>query len=174
MKGLGHGGSQTVAGASVSLYAAGTSGYRSAASQIAASTSGKIGTSRFPPVTPAHPKPARCIWWRPEAASETTTRIEPRPDGARKLQQSSATSVIVNEATTIASVYATVPFANNVVSMGTAAISTWHEQRESYRPGECVCRDEQSGRYFHRPGAVPDSRRQRDGPYAETILWLTF
>jgi hypothetical protein len=123
LNGLVMAGSQTVAGASVSLYAAGTSGYGSAASQIATSTTSKNGAFTIPA---GYTCPSQASQMYLVAAGGSVGSNNANPNLALmtalgSCSNLSSTSVIVNEATTIASVYATVPFANNVVLNGNSS-----------------------------------------------------
>ena len=124
LNGLVMAGSQTVAGASVSLYAAGTSGYGSAASQVATSTTGKSGAFTIPA---GYTCPSQASQVYLVASGGTVgSNTEPNPNLALmtalgSCSNLSSTSVMVNEATTIASVYATAPFANNVVLNGNSS-----------------------------------------------------
>jgi hypothetical protein len=124
LNGLVMAGSQTVAGASVSLYAAGTSGYGSVASQIATSTTGKNGAFSIPA---GYTCPSQASQMYLAASGGTVgSNTEPNPNLALmtalgSCSNLSSTSVMVNEITTIASVYATAPFANNVVLNGNSS-----------------------------------------------------
>jgi hypothetical protein len=124
LNGLVMAGSQTVAGASVFLYAAGTSGYGSATSQVATSTTGKSGAFTIPA---GYTCPSQASQMYLVASGGTVgSNTEPNPNLALmtalgSCSNLSSTSVMVNEATTIASVYATAPFANNVVLNGNSS-----------------------------------------------------
>jgi hypothetical protein len=123
LNGLVMAGSQTVAGASVSLYAAGTSGYGLAASQIATATSGKNGNFTIPA---GYTCPSQAGQMYLVAAGGSVGNNDANPNLALmtalgSCSNLSSTSVIVNEMTTIASVYATAPFANNVVLNGNSS-----------------------------------------------------
>jgi hypothetical protein len=123
LNGLVMAGSQTVAGASVSLYAAGSSGYGSAASQIATSSSGKNGTFTIPA---GYTCPSQTSQMYLVAAGGSVGNNDVNPNLALmtalgSCSNLSSTSVIVNEVTTIASVYATARFANNVVLNGNSS-----------------------------------------------------
>jgi hypothetical protein len=119
LNGVALAGAQPIVGASVSLYAAGTSGYGSAASQIATATTGKSGSFTVP-----------AGYTCPSSSSEMYLVAIGGAVGANVANPSlvlmaalgscgtlGSGPVFVNEATTIASAFATAPFAaNNALS----------------------------------------------------------
>lgn len=123
LNGLVMAGSQPVAGASVSLYAAGTSGYGSAAMQIATSTSGKGGGFVIPAGYTC-PSQGSQMYLVATGGSVGSNGVNPNlalMTALGSCSNLSSTSVMVNEVTTIASAFATAQFANNVVINGNSS-----------------------------------------------------
>lgn len=108
-------GTQPVVGASVSLYAAGTSGYASAASQIGTATTDKNGTFSIPS-SYSCPSPVRQVYLVATGGKTGTNAANPNLALMTALGSCSnlgSTPVVVNEITTVASAYAVSQFAAN-------------------------------------------------------------
>lgn len=115
LSGVVQAGTQPVVGASVYLYAAGTSGYASAASQIAAVTTGKTGSFTVP-AGYSCPSPASQMYLVASGGQVGTNTANPNLSMMTALGSCNglgSTPVVVDEATTVASAWATSPFAAN-------------------------------------------------------------
>jgi hypothetical protein len=116
-------GTQPVAGAAVLLYAAGTSGYASAASQIASATTDKNGNFTVPAGYPC-PSPTSQTYLVTNGGSVGTSAANPNLSLMTALGSCNAlgsNAVVVNEVTTIASAWATSPFAANDALTGNSS-----------------------------------------------------
>jgi hypothetical protein len=108
-------GTQPVVGASVFLYAAGISGYASASSQIAAATTDKNGKFAVPAGYTC-PSPISQMYLVATGGKVGTNTANPNLSLMTALGSCNAlgsSSVVVNEVTTVASAWATSPFAAN-------------------------------------------------------------
>ena len=115
LSGVVQAGAQPVIGASVSLYAAGTGGYASAATQIGTTTTDKSGNFTLPG---GYLCPSSASQMYVVATSGEVGSNNPNPNLAMMTSLGScsnlgSTPVVVNEVTTVASAYATAPFAAN-------------------------------------------------------------
>jgi hypothetical protein len=123
LNGLVQAGSQAVKGALVSLYAAGTSGYASAASQIATASTNKNGEFTMPA---GYACPAASSQMYLVAAGGSVGANSANPNLALmtalgSCSNLSSSPVVVNEVTTIGSVYATTSFAANDALTGNSS-----------------------------------------------------
>lgn len=123
LSGVVQAGSQPVAGSSVSLYAAGVSGYASAASQIATVTTGKNGSFTVPA---GYTCPSSSSQMYIVASGGSVGANSANPNLALmtalgSCSNLSSSPVVVNEVTTIGSVYATAPFAANDALTGNSS-----------------------------------------------------
>ncbi len=108
-------GTLPVVGASVFLYAAGTSGYASASSQIAATTTDKNGNFTVP-AGYACPSPVSQMYLVATGGKVGTNAANPNLSLMTALGSCNglgSSAVVINEVTTIASAWATAPFAAN-------------------------------------------------------------
>lgn len=108
-------GTLPVVGASVFLYAAGTSGYASASSQIAAATTDKNGKFTVPAGYTC-PSPISQMYLVATGGKVGTNAANPNLSMMTALGSCNAlgsSAVVVNEVTTVASAWATSPFAAN-------------------------------------------------------------
>lgn len=116
-------GTTPVVGASVALYAAGTSGYASAAAQIAAASSDKSGSFSIPA---SYTCPLAASQMYLVATGGTVRSNDANSNLALMTALGScgnlgSSSVVVNEATTVASAWATAPFAANDALTGNSS-----------------------------------------------------
>jgi len=123
LHGLVQAGSQPVVGASVALYAAGTSGYASAASQIAVSSTVKDGSFTIPAdyICPVSSSQMYLV-----ATGGSVGGSSANPNLALMTALGScanlpSATVVVNEVTTIASAYVTAPFSANDALTGNSS-----------------------------------------------------
>ena len=108
-------GTQPVVGASVFLYAAGTSGYASASSQIASAATDKNGNFTVP-ASYACPSPTSQMYLVATGGKVGTNSTNSNLSMMTALGSCNglgSTAVVVNEVTTVASAWATAPFAAN-------------------------------------------------------------
>jgi hypothetical protein len=115
LSGLVQAGLQVVTGSTVSLYAAGTSGYASAAALVATATTDKNGQFTIP-AGYACPSPASQMYLVAEGGSVGSNSANPNLAMMTALGNCSnlgSAAVVVNEVTTVASAFATAPFAAN-------------------------------------------------------------
>jgi hypothetical protein len=108
-------GTQPVVGASVFLYAAGMSGYASASSQIAAATTDKNGKFTVPAGYTC-PSPISQMYLVATGGKVGTNAANPNLSMMTALGSCNglgSSAVVVNEVTTVASAWATAPFAAN-------------------------------------------------------------
>ncbi len=123
LNGVVQAGSQPVAGASVGLYAAGTSGYASASSQIATATTDKNGSFTVPAgyTCPAASSQVYLVATGGSVGTNTANPNLALMTALGSCSNLSSSSVVVNEVTTIGSVYATAPFAANDALTGNSS-----------------------------------------------------
>jgi hypothetical protein len=117
-------GTQPVVGASVALYAAGTAGYGSAATQVIMSPATDSGGNFTIPATYACPQPNSQMYL--VASGGTTGSNAPNPNrvlmtALGSCANLSSGAVVVNEATTVAGAFATSPFAANDALTGNSS-----------------------------------------------------
>jgi hypothetical protein len=115
LNGVVQAGVQPVVGASVSLYAAGISGYASAASSIATATTGKNGSFTIP-ATYSCPSLASQMYLVATGGKTGSNAANPNLALMTALGNCSSLGsapLVVNEVTTVASAYATSQFAGN-------------------------------------------------------------
>jgi hypothetical protein len=108
-------GTQPVAGASVFLYAAGTSGYASASSQLAAVTAGKNGNFTIPAGYTC-PSPSSQTYLVATGGQVGTNAANPNLSLMTALGSCNAlgsSTVVINELTSVASAWSISPFAAN-------------------------------------------------------------
>jgi hypothetical protein len=108
-------GAQPIVGASVSLYAAGTSGYASASSQLATTTTDKSGSFTVP-ASYTCPSPASQIYLVAKGGgvgSNAANASLALMTALGNCSNLSSSPVVVNEVTSVASAYATAQFAAN-------------------------------------------------------------
>lgn len=121
LNGVVQAGSDPVVGASVALYAAGTSGYASASTQVAfAAPTDKSGNFTVPAGYTC-PQPGSQMYLLSTGGQVGTNKANPNLILMTALGSCNAlgsSPVVVNEATTIASAWATSPFAANDVLTG--------------------------------------------------------
>ncbi len=115
LNGVVQAGSQPVVGSSVALYAAGTSGYASAASQIAAVTTGKNGSFTVPAgyLCPTSTSQMYLVATGGVVGVNTANPNLTLMTVLGSCGSLGSAPVIVNEVTTVASVFATSPFSAN-------------------------------------------------------------
>ncbi|WP_263360148.1 beta strand repeat-containing protein [Acidicapsa ligni] len=123
LNGVVQSGSIPVAGTSVLLFAAGTSGYASASSQIAETTAGKNGNFTIPSGY-ACPSSSSQMYLVATGGSVGTNAANPNLSLMTALGSCSglaSSPLVVNELTTIASTLATSPFASNDALTGNSS-----------------------------------------------------
>lgn len=116
-------GSQPVVGAAVSLYAAGTSGYASAASQIASATADKNGAFTMP-ATYSCSSPNSQLYLVASGGSVGSNAANTNLALMTALGSCSglgSAPIVINEITTIASAFATAPFTSNDALTGNSS-----------------------------------------------------
>jgi hypothetical protein len=115
LHGLVRAGSQPVAGATVALYAAGTSGYASAASQLASASTAKDGSFTIPAqyACPASSSQMYLVATGGSAGSNSANPNLALMTALGGCANLPSTTVVINEVTTVASAYATAPFSAN-------------------------------------------------------------
>ena len=108
-------GTQPVVGASVFLYAAGTSGYASASSQIASATTDKNGNFTVPAgyACPTAASQMYLVATGGKVGTNSTNSNLSMMTALGSCNGLGSTAVVVNEVTTVASAWATAPFAAN-------------------------------------------------------------
>jgi hypothetical protein len=108
-------GNQPVVGASVYLYAAGTSGYASAASQIATATTDKKGNFTVPAgyTCPSAISQMYLVATGGQVGTNAANQNLSMMTALGSCDGLGSSTVIVNEVTTVASAWATAPFAAN-------------------------------------------------------------
>lgn len=111
-------GSQPVAGASVALYAAGTSGYASAASYVASATSDGSGNFTVPAgyTCPSASSQVYLVATGGKAGANTSNPNLALMTALGNCSNLGSVPVVVNEVTTIASAFATAPFAASTLN----------------------------------------------------------
>lgn len=123
LHGLVQAGPQHVVGATVALYAAGTSGYASAAAQVAASTTAKDGSFTIP-ASYACPSSSSQMYLVATAGSVGGNSANPNLSLMSALGSCAnlpSATIIINEVTTAASAWATSPFAANDALTGNSS-----------------------------------------------------
>ena len=124
LNGLVEAGSQPVTGASVALYAAGTSGYASPAAQLASALTDASGSFTLPPAYSCPSAASQVYLVAVGGAAGTSPRANPNLSLMTTLGSCSALSsapVLINEVTTVASAVATAPFAANDTLSGNSS-----------------------------------------------------
>jgi hypothetical protein len=108
-------GTQPVVGASVFLYAAGTSGYASASSQIASATTDKNGNFTVPAgyTCPTSTSQMYLVATGGKVGTNSTNSNLSMMTALGSCNGLGSTAVVINEVTTVASAWATAPFAAN-------------------------------------------------------------
>lgn len=123
LNGIAQAGSQPIVGASVSLYAAGTSGYASASSQIATSATDKNGSFTVPAgyTCPSPGSQMYLVATKGKTGANATNPNLALMTALGSCGNLGSAPVVVNEVTSIASAFATAPFAANNALYGNSS-----------------------------------------------------
>jgi len=123
LHGLAQAGSQPVVGASIALYAAGTGGYASAASKVAVSSTAKDGSFTIPAgyTCPSSGSQMYLVATGGSVGSNSANPNIAMMSALGSCANLPSAAIVVNEVTTIASVYATAPFSANDALTGNSS-----------------------------------------------------